>query len=110
MKRRALAFYLPGPFALALCLLAPAALAQRPSIPPQTIAGPELRVQVVAQKDAIAWPAGVEVDQLASAAFDARGHLYLLNRGAQALLEFDARGAFVRSFGAGLFERVHSVT
>jgi DNA-binding beta-propeller fold protein YncE len=96
--------------ALACCLLAPAALAQRPSIPPQTIAGPELRVRVITQKDAIAWPAGVEVDQLASAAFDARGHLYVLNRGAQALFEFDARGAFVRSFGADLFERAHSVT
>jgi len=97
--------------ALALaCLLASPAFAQRPSIPPQAIAGPELRVNVIAQKDAIAWPADVEVDQLASAAFDSRGHLYLLNRGKQAVFEFDARGAFVRSFGAGLFERAHSLT
>jgi streptogramin lyase len=97
--------------ALALaCLLAPVAFAQRPSIPPQAIAGPELRVKVIDQKDAIAWPAGVEVDQLASAALDPRGHLYLLNRGQQAVFEFDARGAFVRSFGAGLFERAHSLT
>jgi len=97
--------------ALALaCLLAPVAFAQRPSIPPQTIAGPELRVRVIDQKDAIAWPADIEVDQLASAAFDGRGHLYVLNRGKQAVLEFDARGAFVRAFGAGLFERAHSIT
>jgi streptogramin lyase len=92
------------------CLLATHAFAQRPSIPPQTIAGPELRVKVVAQKDAIAWPADIEVDQLASVAVDSRGHLYLLNRGKQSVLEFDARGAFVRSFGAGLFERAHSLT
>jgi streptogramin lyase len=97
--------------ALALaCLLAAPAFAQRPSIPPQTIAGPELRVKVVAQKDAIAWPADVEVDQLASVALDSRGHSYLLNRGKQAVFEFDARGAFVRSFAAGLFERAHSLT
>jgi DNA-binding beta-propeller fold protein YncE len=92
------------------CLLASPAFAQRPSIPPQVIAGPELRVKVIAQKDAIAWPSDVEVDQLASVAFDSRGHLYLLNRGKQAVFEFDARGAFVRSFGAGLFERAHSLT
>lgn len=92
------------------CLLATQAFAQRPSIPPQTIAGPELHVKVIAQSDAVAWPADIEVDQLASIAIDSRGHLYILNRGKQSVLEFDARGAFVRSFGAGLFERAHSVT
>ena len=92
------------------CLLSAHAFAQRPSIPPQTIAGPELRVKVIAQTDAIAWPADIEVDQLASVAIDSHQHLYVLNRGKQSVLEFDARGAFVRSFGAGLFERAHSVT
>src|SRR5262245_40263608 len=92
------------------CLLTAHAFAQRPSIPPQTIAGPELRVRVIAQQDAIAWPADIEVDQLASIAIDSRQHVYVLNRGKQSVLEFDARGAFVRSFGAGLFERAHSVT
>ncbi len=65
---------------------------------------------MVAQRDAVQWPAGIEVDQLASAAIDSRGHLFLLNRGKEAVLEFDERGAFVRSFGAGLFQRAHSLT
>jgi DNA-binding beta-propeller fold protein YncE len=94
-----------------LCVLLTApAFAQRPSIPPQTIAGPELKVTVVAQRDAIEWPAAIDVDQLASAAFDSRGHLFLLNRGTETVLEFNERGAFVRSFGAGLFQRAHSIT
>jgi streptogramin lyase len=102
----------PAPQALGLLctLLASPVFAQRPSIPPQTIAGPELKVTVVAQRDAIQWPAGIEVDQLASTAIDSRGHLLLLNRGKEAVLEFDERGAFVRSFGAGLFQRAHSLT
>ena len=100
----------PQALALVCALLASPAFAQRPSIPPQTIAGPALEVRVVAQRDAIQWPAGIEVDQLASVAIDSRGHLFLLNRGKEALLEFDERGAFVRSFGAGLFQRAHSLT
>jgi drug/metabolite transporter (DMT)-like permease len=100
----------PQALGLLCVLLGSPAFAQRPSIPPQTIAGPELKVTVVAQRDAIQWPAGIEVDQLASAAIDSRGHLFLLNRGKEAVLEFDERGAFVRSFGAGLFQRVHSIT
>ena len=100
----------PQALAVLCVLLASPAFAQRPSIPPQTIAGPALKVTVVAQRDAIAWPSGIEVDQLASVALDSRGHLFLLNRGKEAVLEFDARGAFVRSFGAGLFQRAHSLT
>ena len=100
----------PQVLGLVCVLLASPAFAQRPSIPPQTIAGPPLAVTVVAQRDAIRWPAGIEVDQLASVAIDSRGHLLLLNRGKEAVLEFDDRGAFVRSFGAGLFQRAHSLT
>jgi drug/metabolite transporter (DMT)-like permease/DNA-binding beta-propeller fold protein YncE len=100
----------PQALALAFALLASPAFAQRPSIPPQTIAGPALNVRVVAQHDALQWPAGVEVGQLASLAIDSRGHLFVLNRAKETVLEFDGRGAFVRSFGSGLFERPHSLT
>jgi sugar lactone lactonase YvrE len=94
----------------ALLALSTHALAQRPSIPPQAIRGPELRVAAIAQADAIDWPAGVEEGQVASVTIDKRGHLFVLNRGAQALLEFDGKGKFLRSFGDGLFDRAHSVT
>jgi len=100
----------PQALAVLCALLASPAFAQRPSIPPQTIAGPALEVAVVAQRDAVQWPAAIEVDQLASVAIDSRGHLFVLNRGKEAVLEFDARGAFVRSLGAGRFQRAHSLT
>jgi DNA-binding beta-propeller fold protein YncE len=94
--------------ALALFHAAPA-LAQRPTIPAQAIRGPELRI-AVAKADWIDWPAAIEAGQIAAVAIGKRDHLFVLNRGPQALLEFDADGKFVRSFAEGLFERAHSVT
>jgi len=86
------------------------AAAQRPDIPPQAIAGPALGVVAVEQAQAIELPADLELGQVASVAVDARGHLLVLHRGPQALLEFDTEGRFVRGFGAGLFQRAHSLT
>jgi len=45
----------------------------------------------------------------ASVAFDSKGHLFVLTRGAQPFFEFDADGKFVRSFGDGLFVRSHGL-
>jgi sugar lactone lactonase YvrE len=45
----------------------------------------------------------------ASVAFDSKGHLFVLNRGPQPLMEFDAGGKFIRSFGEGLFTRTHGL-
>ena len=94
---------------LAACLLAPHAAAQRPSIPPQAIAGPALEVVAIAEEQALDLPAGLDLGQVASVALDTRGHLLVLHRGEQALLELDAAGRFVRAFG-GLFTRAHSLT
>ena len=44
----------------------------------------------------------------AAVAFDARGHLYVLTRGAQAFWEYDDKGAFVRAFG-DRFTRAHGL-
>lgn len=95
---------------LASVLSASAALAQRPSIPPQAIAGPLLDVRAVEQSEALDLPAGMELDQVASVAFDSRGHLFVLHRGEQPLLEFEDDGTFVRAFGEGLFQRAHGLT
>jgi len=86
------------------------AAAQRPDIPPQAIAGPALGVVAVEHTQAIELPANIELGQVASVAVDARGHLLVLHRGPQALLEFDTEGRFVRGFGADLFQRAHSLT
>lgn len=93
-----------------LALVATSVVAQPPDIPPQAINGPNLDVVAIAQADAIELPAEIELDQVASVALDSRGHLFVLHRGEQALLEFDTDGAFVRAFGDGLLERAHGLT
>lgn len=94
---------------LAACAVAPA-LAQRPTIPPQAIIAPPLDYEWLEASDFLELPAGFVFDQVASADFDADGHLFVLHRGDEPLLEFDADGRFLRAFGTGLFTRAHSIT
>jgi len=93
-------------FALLAC--APA-FAQRPSdaalLVPQN--APEL--DYVAVADPLTFPAGTTMGAAASVAFDSKGHLWVLNRGTQPLVEFDANGKFIRGFGEGLFTRTHGL-
>jgi sugar lactone lactonase YvrE len=95
--------------AIAMLLISTSALAQRPSDPallvPQT--APEL--SYVAVVNPVTIPAGITMGASASVTFDARGHLLVLTRGAQAFFEFDENGAFIRAFGDGLFTRAHGV-
>jgi len=95
-------------FFASLFLAAPL-LAQRPSDPallvPET--APELDYTFV--PDAIKLPEGSKMGAAAAVAFDARGHIYVLTRGAQAFFEFDENGGFVRSFGDGMFTRSHGL-
>jgi DNA-binding beta-propeller fold protein YncE len=62
-----------------------------------------------AMADPVTLPAGVTMGAPASVAFDSAGHLFVLNRGPQPLIEFDANGKFVRAFGEGLFTRSHGL-
>jgi DNA-binding beta-propeller fold protein YncE len=82
--------------------------AQRPTNPalmePQK--APEL--DYVAVADPLPLPAGMTMGASASVAFDARGHLYVLTRGPQPLVEFDENGKFLRAFGEG-FRRTHGL-
>jgi DNA-binding beta-propeller fold protein YncE len=96
-------------FVLAFLLFGVSAVAQRPSDPALLVpeAAPELDYVFV--PDAITLPAGAKMGAAAAVAFDARGHIYVLSRGAQAFFEFDEKGAFVRSFGDGMFTRSHGL-
>src|SRR5688572_24330036 len=96
-------------FFVACFLLGTSVLAQRPSDPALLVpeAAPELDYVFV--PDAITLPAGSKMGAAAAVAFDARGHIYVLTRGAQAFFEFDPNGAFVRSFGDGMFTRSHGL-
>src|SRR5216117_206605 len=88
-----------------LLVLGATAIAQRPSDPallvPQT--APELGYVNV--PNPITVPAGTTMGAPASVTFDAKGHLLMLTRGAQAFFEFDENGKFIRAFGDGLFTR-----
>ncbi len=94
---------------LGCLVLAVPVLAQRPSDPALLVpeAAPEL--DYVFAPDAIKLPEGSKMGAAAAVAFDARGHIYVLTRGAQAFFEFDENGAFVRSFGDAMFTRSHGL-
>jgi DNA-binding beta-propeller fold protein YncE len=95
--------------AVVVVLACAPALAQRPSdaalLVPQN--APELDYVAVASP--LTFPAGTTMGAAASVAFDAKGHLWVLNRGPQPLVEFDASGTFIRAFGEGLFTRTHGL-
>ena len=54
-------------------------------------------------------PAGIKMGAPSSVQFDASGHMLVFNRGEHPLIEFDASGTFVRSFGEGRYVRPHGM-
>ena len=93
-------------FALLAC--APA-FAQRPSDPALLLPQNAPELDYVAVADPLTFPAGSTMGAAASVAFDSKGHLWVLNRGTQPLVEFDATGKFIRALGEGLFTRTHGL-
>jgi DNA-binding beta-propeller fold protein YncE len=93
----------------ACLVLGTSLLAQRPSDPALLVPEPAPELDYVFEPNAITLPAGSKMGAAAAVAFDARGHIYVLTRGAQAFFEFDPNGAFVRSFGDAMFTRSHGL-
>lgn len=54
-------------------------------------------------------PEGFTLGNATSVAFDSQGHMWLLHRGQQPIVEFDGNGKYLRSFGAGMFGRAHGM-
>jgi sugar lactone lactonase YvrE len=94
--------------AAVLVLLGTSALAQRPSDPALLIPETAPALAYVVAPRAVTLPDGMTMGPTASVAFDARGHLFVLTRGAQAFFEFDPGGSFVRAFG-DRFTRAHGL-
>jgi sugar lactone lactonase YvrE len=91
-------------------LLAPAfALAQPPSDPALLVPQEAPRLDYVPVPDPLTMPDGFSMGASAAVAFDSRGHLFVLTRGDEPVVEFDGDGRFVRAFGAGLFRRTHGL-
>jgi DNA-binding beta-propeller fold protein YncE len=55
-------------------------------------------------------PAGIQWGQVISVQPDARGNLWVFHRSEPPILEFDASGKFLKSFGAGMFVQPHGLT
>jgi hypothetical protein len=98
-----------GAVAVVSLLLATAALAQRPTDPALIVPQSAPALDYVLAPRPVELPAGIEMGAPATVAFDAAGHLYVLTRGERTFFEFDANGAFVRSFGERLFTRSHGL-
>ncbi|MCU1337457.1 MAG: hypothetical protein JWO19_3038 [Bryobacterales bacterium] len=97
-------------FALAILLgSAATVLPQRPSNPALLVPQEAPALDYVAVADPIPVPANVMMGASSSVAFDSKGHLFVLSRGAQPLTEFDENGKFIRAFGDGLFTRSHGL-
>jgi DNA-binding beta-propeller fold protein YncE len=54
-------------------------------------------------------PAGMNFGAASGVAINSKGNIFVLNRGSQPLMEFDASGKFVRGLLAGLLERPHGL-
>jgi sugar lactone lactonase YvrE len=97
------------PVLLAFLLCGVSALAQRPSDPALLVPETAPPLDYMVDPNPVTLPDGMKMGAAAAVAFDARGHLYVLTRGAQAFFEFDQNGAFVRAFGDKMFTRSHGL-
>jgi streptogramin lyase len=86
-----------------------AAFSQRPSNPALLIPQEAAALDYVAVANPLPVPDGVVTGPSSSVAFDSKGHLFVLSRGAAAITEFDENGKFIRAFGEGLFVRSHGL-
>ncbi|MDR1989922.1 MAG: peptidyl-alpha-hydroxyglycine alpha-amidating lyase family protein [Acidobacteriaceae bacterium] len=60
-------------------------------------------------ENGVTLPAGITLGASSGVAFDAQGHLWVLNRGPHPIIEFDQQGRFMRSMGEGLYSRGHGL-
>jgi len=54
-------------------------------------------------------PAGMQLGQVSGVELDARGNVWVIHRADPPILEFDASGKLIRSFGTGMFVQAHSL-
>ena len=74
---------------------------------PQSPAQPPL--DYVAVPESFTLPAGMTPGSTSGVAINSKGHVFILHRGPDPLMEFDPGGKFIRAFGAGFFDRPHGL-
>ncbi len=75
--------------------------------PAQMEKAPDLGYVPVQQS--LTLPDGMKWGAASSVAFNSTGHLFVFNRGASPLIEFDQNGRFVRALGEGRYTRPHGM-
>lgn len=63
----------------------------------------------VAVPESFKLPPGMNFGGTSGIAINSRGHLFVLHRGPNPLMEFDPDGRFIRGWGDGLFDRPHGL-
>jgi DNA-binding beta-propeller fold protein YncE len=59
--------------------------------------------------DFLKLPSSLYLSEVSAVALNSRGHIFVFQRGAHPLVEFDEKGNFVRTMGDGLFTRPHGL-
>jgi sugar lactone lactonase YvrE len=72
-----------------------------------SIAAPPLGYEPV--PDIFKLPVGTNFGACSSVAVNSRGHIFVFHRSAQALMEFDAEGTYLRTLVQGVFTRPHGL-
>lgn len=75
--------------------------------PKQMEHAPPLGYHVV--ETGLTLPDGIKLGASSGVAFDAQGHMWVLNRGEHPLMEFDGQGRYLRSLGEGKYNRAHGL-
>jgi DNA-binding beta-propeller fold protein YncE len=75
--------------------------------PAQMEKAPDLGYMAV--QHSLTLPDGLKWGAASSVAFNSAGHMFVFNRGASPLVEFDQHGAFVRVLGEGRYTRPHGM-
>ena len=59
--------------------------------------------------DTFTLPAGMNFGSVSGVAVNSKGHIFVLHRGPQPLMEFDATGSLIHAWGDSLFSRPHGL-
>jgi sugar lactone lactonase YvrE len=94
---------------LVLFMVSVPAWPQRPSNPALLVPENAPALDYVSVANPLTLPSGMTMGASSSVAFDSNGRLYVLTRGAQPIMEFDAEGRYIRGFGEGMFTRSHGL-
>src|SRR4029078_1978931 len=79
------------------------------STPAVVHATPPARLDYVVVAYSFSLPPGMTFGSTSGVAINSKGHIFVLHRGPNPLLEFGPKGKFVRGLGQSFFDRPHGL-